>query len=60
MWVALTILEQEAAGKLSLDKKIRVSRDDIVVFSQPIKQYLSAQDSFEMPVRELLAHARQP
>ena len=57
MWVALTILEQEAAGKLSLDKKIRVSRDDIVVFSQPIKQYLSSQDSFEMPVRELLAHA---
>lgn len=57
MWVALTILEQEAAGKLSLDKKIRVSRDDIVVFSQPIKQYLSNQDSFEMPVRELLAHA---
>jgi len=57
MWVALTILEQEAAGKLSLDKKIRVTRDDIVVFSQPIKQYLSSQDSFEMPVRELLAHA---
>ncbi|MCE2728473.1 MAG: serine hydrolase, partial [Sphingomonadaceae bacterium] len=57
MWVALTILEQEAAGKLSLDKKIRVSRDDIVVFSQPIKQYLSSQDSFEMSVRELLAHA---
>ena len=57
MWVALTILEQEAAGKLSLDKKIRVSRDDIVVFSQPIKQYLSNQDFFEMPVRELLAHA---
>ncbi len=57
IWVALTILEQEAAGKLSLDKKIRVSRDDIVVFSQPIKQYLSNQDSFEMSVRELLAHA---
>ena len=57
MWVALTILEQEAAGKLSLDKKIRVSRDDIVVFSQPIKQYLSDRDSFEMSVRELLAHA---
>jgi len=57
MWVALTILEQEAAGKLSLDKKIRVTRDDIVVFSQPIKQYLSSQESFEMSVRELLAHA---
>ena len=57
MWVALTILEQEAAGKLSLDKKIRVTRDDIVVFSQPIKQYLSSQDFFEMSVRELLAHA---
>lgn len=57
IWVALTILEQEAAGKLSLDKKIRVSRDDIVVFSQPIKQYLSDKDSFEMSVRELLAHA---
>ena len=36
MWVALTILEQEAAGKFSLDKRIRVTRDDIVVFSQPL------------------------
>lgn len=57
MWVALTILEQEAAGKLSIDKRIRVSRDDVVVFSQPLKRYLDGQDSFEMPVRELLEHA---
>jgi beta-lactamase class A len=57
MWVALAILEQEAAGKLSLDKPIRVSRDDVVVFSQPLKTYLSGKEFFEMPVRELLAHA---
>ena len=57
MWVALTILEQEAAGKLSLDKRIRVSGDDVVVFSQPLKRYLDGRDSFEMPIRELLAHA---
>lgn len=57
IWVALAILEQEAAGKLSLDKHIRVSRDDVVVFSQPLKKYLSGQDSFQMPVRELLTHA---
>ena len=57
MWVALTVLELEAAGKLSLDKRIRVTRDDVVVFSQPLKRYLDGQDSFEMPVRELLANA---
>ena len=57
MWVALTILEQEAAGKLSLDKRIRVSRDDVVVFSQPLKNYLDGRASFDMPVRELLAHS---
>jgi beta-lactamase class A len=57
IWVALTILEQEAAGKLSLDKRIRVSRDDVVVFSQPLKHYLDGRDSFDMPVRELLAHS---
>jgi beta-lactamase class A len=57
MWVALTILEQEAAGKLSLDKRIRVSRDDIVVFSQPLKNYLDGRDSFDMSLRELLAHS---
>jgi beta-lactamase class A len=57
MWVALTILEQEAAGKLSLDKRIRITPDDVVVFSQPLKRYLDGKDSFEMPVRELLAHA---
>ena len=57
MWVALTILEQEAAGKLSLDKRIRISRDDVVVFSQPLKNYLDGRDSFDMPLRELLAHS---
>ncbi|MEY3635075.1 MAG: hypothetical protein RLZZ61_1485 [Pseudomonadota bacterium] len=57
MWVALTILEQEAAGKLSLDKRIRITRDDIVVFSQPLKNYLDGRDSFDMPLRELLAHS---
>ena len=57
MWVALTILEQEAAGKLSLDKRIRVSRDDVVVFSQPLKNYLDGRDSFDMSLRELLAHS---
>ncbi|WP_295490571.1 serine hydrolase [Sphingorhabdus sp. EL138] len=57
MWVALTILEQEAAGKFSLDKRIRVTRDDIVVFSQPLKNYLNGQESFDMPLRELLVHS---
>ena len=57
MWVALTILEQEAAGKLSLEKRIRVTRDDIVVFSQPLKNYLNGQESFDMPLRELLVHS---
>lgn len=57
MWVALAILEQEAAGKLSLDKRVRVNRDDVVVFSQPLKRYLGEKGEFEMPVRELLAHA---
>lgn len=57
MWVALTILEQVNAGKLSLDKRIRVSGDDVVVFSQPLKRYLNGPDSFEMPVGELLAHS---
>lgn len=57
IWVALTILEQDAAGKLSLDKRIRVSRDDVVVFSQPLKNYLDGQDSFDMSLRELLTHS---
>lgn len=57
MWVALTILEQEAAGKFSLDKRIRISRDDVVVFSQPLKNYLDGRDTFEMSLRELLAHS---
>nr|WP_315457180.1 serine hydrolase [uncultured Sphingorhabdus sp.] len=57
MWVALAILEQEAAGKFSLDKRVRISRDDVVVFSQPLKRYFGDKGEFEMPVRELLAHA---
>ena len=57
MWVALAILEQEAAGKLSLDKRIRVSRDDVVVFSQPLKNNLNGRDTFDMSLRELLTHS---
>lgn len=57
MWVALTILEMETSGKLSLDKRIRVSRDDVVVFSQPLKRYLSERASFKMSLHELLAHS---
>lgn len=57
MWVALRILEQEAAGKLSLDKRIRVTRDDVVVFSQPLKNYLDGRESFDMSLRELLVHS---
>jgi beta-lactamase class A len=57
LWVALTILDMEAAGKLSLDKRIRISRDDVVVFSQPLKRYLDKKDMFEMSVRELLAYS---
>lgn len=56
-WVALTILDLVDHGKLRLDQKIRISRDDLAVFHQPIRDRVIANGEIEATVLSLLEQA---
>jgi beta-lactamase class A len=57
LWVALRILTLNEKGQLPLKRSITVTRDDLVVFNQPLRKYLGSNGHFEMTVAELLEHA---
>lgn len=42
MWVAMTILDQIDSGRLRLDQKVRITRADLAVFHQPIRDRVIA------------------
>ncbi len=42
MWVALTILDSVDQGRLSLNQNVTVTRDDFVVFHQPMRAQVGA------------------
>ena len=56
LWVALRILALHDKGQLPLGRQVTVTRNDLVVFNQPLRKYLGGTGSFEMPVSELLEH----
>ena len=53
-WVALTVLDLVDQGKLRLDQKVRITRDDLAVFHQPILDQVVANGSIEVSVLNLL------
>jgi beta-lactamase class A len=53
-WVALTVLDMVDQGKLRLDQKVRITRDDLAVFHQPIRDQVIANGSIEVSVLNLL------
>lgn len=57
MWVALTVLDQVDNGRLRLDQKVRITRDDLAVFHQPIRDRVIANGTIEVPISELLEQA---
>lgn len=53
-WVALTVLDMVDQGKLRLDQKVRITRDDLAVFHQPIRDQVIASGSIEVSILDLL------
>lgn len=53
-WVALTVLDQVDQGKLRLDQRVRITRDDLAVFHQPIRDRVLANGQVEESVLSLL------
>lgn len=56
-WVALTILDLVDQGKVRLDQEVRITRDDLAVFHQPIRDRVVANGQIEVSVRALLEQA---
>lgn len=54
LWVAMTVLDQVDRGKLRLDQSIRITRDDLAVFHQPIRERVIANGEVQETVLTLL------
>lgn len=54
IWVAMTILDQVDSGKLSLTQMVRIGREDLTLFHQPIRTRVLANGSIEESVLSLL------
>jgi beta-lactamase class A len=57
LWVAMTVLDQVDSGKLSLNRMVRIGRDDLTLFHQPIRARVLANGSIEESVLSLLEQA---
>jgi beta-lactamase class A len=57
LWVALTVLDQRDAGKLSLDEPIVVGPGDLTLFHQPIASLATKPGGFRTTVGGLLFRA---
>ena len=53
LWVALTVFDAVDSGRISLDQKVTINRDDLTVFHQPIAE-LVGKDGYVTNVSELL------
>jgi beta-lactamase class A len=54
LWVAMTVLDQVDRGKLKLDQMVRITRDDLAVFHQPIRDRVLANGEVQETVLTLL------
>jgi beta-lactamase class A len=54
MWVALTILDQVDRGQVKLDQMVRITRDDLTLFHQPIRARVIANGEINESVQSLL------
>jgi beta-lactamase class A len=57
LWVAMTVLDQVDSGKLRLDQTVRITRDDLAVFHQPIRDRVLANGEINETVSALLEQA---
>lgn len=56
LWVAMAVLDARDAGRLTLDDPVRITRDDLTLFHQPIAALVKT-GSYDATVRELLRRA---
>lgn len=56
-WVALTVMDRIDQGKLSLDDRVTLTRDDLTVFHQPIRDVILGKGSATTTVGGLLFDA---
>lgn len=54
LWVAMTVLDQVDRGKLKLDQLVRITRDDLTLFHQPIRARVLASGEVNETVVSLL------
>ena len=54
LWVAMAVLDQVDRGKLKLDQIVRITRDDLAVFHQPIRDRVLANGEVQETVLTLL------
>jgi beta-lactamase class A len=57
LWVAMTALDQVDSGKLKLDQLVRITRDDLAVFHQPIRDRVLANGEIQESVSSLMEQA---
>ena len=56
-WVALSILDAVDQGRIRLDQPVRIGREDLTLFYQPLAARVQAEGSVTMSVRELIETA---
>ncbi len=57
LWVAMTVFDQVDRGKLRLDQMVRITRDDLAVFHQPIRDRVIANGEIQESIASLLEMA---
>ena len=57
LWVALAVLDAVDQGRMSMDQRVRIGPEDLVVFHQPLAARVRAEGSVTMSVRDLIETA---
>jgi beta-lactamase class A len=57
LWVSITAMDAVDKGKVSLDDRVTLTRDDLTVFHQPIAANILASGSYTTTVDDLLVRA---
>lgn len=56
LWVAMAVLDARDGGRLTLDDPVKITRDDLTLFHQPVAALIRG-GSYDSTVRELLGRA---
>lgn len=56
-WVALTVLDAIDQGRIRFDQKVRIGREDLAVFYQPLAARVPKDGALTLTVRELIETA---